>query len=307
LIDDCCHTIEAAKGLAFAKNPHGLGALTAGFKTFVKDHAGGLAQISNALKLASGIASALAFIPVLDIVAAPVAIATGAAALAIDGSLKYATGQGSWTSVAIDAALMALPGAGKLARAATGSSVRLATGLNKATQDARAATGAEHQARTVVDDVKAGARHAGRAPAERANPEFFGGRETYTRREYDPDQAGGEVQHLDASLATIHHAGVDAVANHLNRFVIDAQLGPRERSMLDRLRAVASGEIRPTTWDLNFYTHELRESERYAALGHTTGYLGSDDLYEVWNDVHTATLRDYGVRPDDLYHPEVRK
>jgi hypothetical protein len=305
-VQDCCRIIDDAKDQAFAKNPHGLGVVTSGFKTFVKDHVAGLTKISSALKLVSGIASVLAFVPALNVIAAPVAVATGAAALAIDASIKGVTGQGSWKSIGFDAALMVIPGVGKLASRAAESSAALAVGLSEATQEARASSHLVQEASSIADSEVA----AGTAANEgigRGNPEFFGGRETYARREYDPDQAGGEVRHLDASLATVHHAGVDAVEAHLNRFVPDRKLGSDEQKMLDRLRAVASGNLKPTTWDLNFYTHELTESERYAALGHTSGYLGSDDMYDVWNHVHTATLRDYGVKPEDLYHPEARK
>ncbi len=111
-------TIHAAADMRFEHNPHGFGALVAGFKNFVKDHVAGLAKLSGVLKLVSGIAGVLSFVPVIDVVAAPVALATGAAALAIDASIKFATGQGSWTSIAIDGALLALPGLGKLSELA---------------------------------------------------------------------------------------------------------------------------------------------------------------------------------------------
>ena len=75
--------------------------------------------------------------------------------------------------------------------------------------------------------------------------------------------------------------------------------------MLGRLQRIVSGEAAPSIYDLNFYTHELDEAERYAALGHTSGDLGSGEMYEVWNNVHTAALEDYGVTGDDLFHPEV--
>jgi hypothetical protein len=31
--------------------------------------------------------------------------------------------------------------------------------------------------------------------------------------------------------------------------------------------------------------------------------LGSSEMYDVWNDVHTATLEDYGISDSDLFHP----
>jgi hypothetical protein len=130
-IDTCCHAIKAASGHRFARNPHGLGALSSGFTHFVKDHAAGLAKLSAGLKFASGIFTVLSVIPVLDLATAPLALATAATALAIDASIKTATGQGSWTNIGIDAALLALPGAAHLA-------TPLLAGTRLATTTARA-------------------------------------------------------------------------------------------------------------------------------------------------------------------------
>ncbi len=62
--------------------------------------------------------------------------------------------------------------------------------------------------------------------------------------------------------------------------------------------------MQPSTADLNFYTHELREFVRYRQLGFATG--GGDD-YDMWNNAHSATLADYGLveGPGVLYHPSV--
>ena len=114
-IDRCDHQIHIASGMRFHKNPSGWGAMWAGFKGFVKDHVAGLAKLSGVLKTISAVAGVLSLVPGLDVIAAPVALAAGAAALVIDASIKLATGQGSWKSIAIDGALMALPGVGKLA------------------------------------------------------------------------------------------------------------------------------------------------------------------------------------------------
>jgi hypothetical protein len=76
-----------------------------------------------------------------------VALATAGAALAIDVSIKTATGQGSWTNIGIDAALLALPGAAHLARPlltgtriATTTTTRLGDRLSTTTRAAKAAT-----------------------------------------------------------------------------------------------------------------------------------------------------------------------
>ena len=79
-----------------------------------------------------------------------------------------------------------------------------------------------------------------------------------------------------------------------------------EQGMLDRLASIASGAMKPTSYDLNFFTHELDEAGRYAQLGFgpESGVdLGSSEMYEVWNDVHTAALEDYGISDAGLFHP----
>jgi hypothetical protein len=62
----------------------------------------------------SAVAGVLAFIPVLTPIMAPLAAATAVAALALDATL-VATGNGDWKALAVDAALMALPGVGRIA------------------------------------------------------------------------------------------------------------------------------------------------------------------------------------------------
>jgi len=84
-----------------------------GIDKWVDKHADILRKVSGALKIVSAVAGVLSFIPVLNVIAAPIALATGAAAVAIDGTL-VATGNGSWKVLAVDAALMVLPGVGKL-------------------------------------------------------------------------------------------------------------------------------------------------------------------------------------------------
>jgi hypothetical protein len=113
-IDQATRAIHDAADMRFKHNPHGFGALVAGVKDFVKDHVAGLAKLSGVLKMVSGIAAVLSFIPVIGEVALAVSLATAGAALLIDASIKLATGRGSWTSIAIDGALLAVPfGLGK--------------------------------------------------------------------------------------------------------------------------------------------------------------------------------------------------
>jgi hypothetical protein len=136
-----------------------------------------------------------------------------------------------------------------------------------------------------------------------------GARGLASGREFDPETAGGPIQQLDAGKAKITNEGVQEATAHLQRFTGGGPLEAPERAMLDRLTSIAAGDMEPTSYDLNFYTHELDEAGRYAQLGFgpESGVdLGSPEMYDVWNDVHTAALEDYGVSGADLFYPEVR-
>ena len=133
-----------------------------------------------------------------------------------------------------------------------------------------------------------------------------GARGPASGREFNPEAAGGPIQQLDAGKARITNEGVQEVTAHLQRFTGGGSLQAPEQGMLDRLTSIAASDMEPTSYDLNFYTHELDEASRYAQLGFgpESGVdLGNSDMYEVWNDVHTATLEDYGISDADLFHP----
>ena len=141
---------------------------------------------------------------------------------------------------------------------------------------------------TAADDVQTGAR----GPA--------------SGREFDPETAGGPIQRLDAGKARITSEGVQEAMAHLQRFTGGGPLEAPEQAMLDRLTSIAAGDVEPTSYDLNFYTHELDEAARYAQLdlGPESGVdLGSPTMYDVWNDVHTAALEDYRISGADLFYP----
>jgi hypothetical protein len=114
----CGSEIDRAKHLRFAEPPGFWGKLTQSVGDWIKDHADVLTSLSSVLKMVSGIAGLLSLIPVLAPIMGPIALVSGAAALAIDVTLKLVTGEGSWTDIGIDAALMVLPGVGKLAKGA---------------------------------------------------------------------------------------------------------------------------------------------------------------------------------------------
>ena len=143
----CASTIREAAMMRFKKNPSGLGALVSGFKNFVKDHVAGLQKLSGVLKGVSAVAGLLSFVPVVGEVAAPIALAAGAGALMIDASVKYATGKGSWASIAVDAGLMAMPGVGRLA----GRGISALRGAGGMTEDLIHARLAVHAASAQAD------------------------------------------------------------------------------------------------------------------------------------------------------------
>jgi len=121
-VDSTARIIHEAADSRFEHNPSGFGALVAGVKDFVKDHAAGLAKLSGALKLVSGIAGVLSFVPVIGEAALAVSLVTAGAALLIDGSIKLATGKGSWTAIMVDGALIAVPfGVGRAVRGLRGA------------------------------------------------------------------------------------------------------------------------------------------------------------------------------------------
>ena len=108
-----------------------------GVKGFVKDHVAALSKLSSVLKTVSMVAGFLAPVPGLDIIAAPIALAAGGAALAIDAATMWATGNWDAKSLALDAVAIipagkVLSGAGKLAGSAL-EGTELATKLSRAT------------------------------------------------------------------------------------------------------------------------------------------------------------------------------
>ncbi|WP_196775850.1 pyocin [Salmonella enterica] len=78
--------------------------------------------------------------------------------------------------------------------------------------------------------------------------------------------------------------------------------------MIERLEKILKGEMQPTDTDKRFYTHEIRELERYRSLGIPDG-VSPDDNGATWNNTHTATLEDYQLGNDEalLYTREALK
>ncbi|QHD10047.1 S-type pyocin domain-containing protein [Pseudomonas sp. R76] len=122
----------------------------------------------------------------------------------------------------------------------------------------------------------------------------------HSGRMYNPDKAGGPTQDLDWTTATVTQEGIDLVKLHTSRF----DTSDANKIMLDRLEKILSGQISITDIDKRFYTHEIRELERYRALGIADGVKPNDDT--IWNSAHTATLEDYRLKDgfDLFYTPE---
>ena len=129
-----------------------------------------------------------------------------------------------------------------------------------------------------------------------------GARGLASGREFDPETAGGPIQQFDAGKERITNEGVQEATAHLQRFTGGGPLEAPEQAMLDRLTSIAAGDMEPTSYDLNFYTHELDEAARYARLGFgpESGVdIGGPEMYHLWNDA----LEDYGISGADLFYP----
>lgn len=123
----------------------------------------------------------------------------------------------------------------------------------------------------------------------------------YSGRSYNPDKAGGPVQELEWHNVVIDQTGIDKVKLHTSRF------GKSEANkvMIDRLEKILSGQLQVTDTDKRFYTHEMRELDRYRTLG-IPDNAEPDDKGVTWNNTHTATLEDYKIneKTDPLYTQE---
>jgi hypothetical protein len=130
----------------------------------------------------------------------------------------------------------------------------------------------------------------------------YGGTERgkYSGRTYDPAKTGGPIQDLDWRNVEITQEGLNKVKLHTSRF--EKNIG--NTMMIERLEKIISGEIPATDYDKRYYTHEIRELERYRAVGVPDGVHDK----EIWNHAHTATLEDYKINESDLplYTPEAK-
>ncbi|QXB58611.1 hypothetical protein [Pantoea agglomerans] len=133
--------------------------------------------------------------------------------------------------------------------------------------------------------------------------EHFGARGAASGREFDPELAGGPIENLTTDGVNITHEGIATVEKHISRFDHD----PANDVMIGRLKSIVKGEMFPEKVDLNYYTHECREYQRYCNLGWETGEPDGVAGYDMWNNTHTATLEDFKLKDGDLFHPDALK
>ncbi|QXI19985.1 S-type pyocin domain-containing protein [Pseudomonas hamedanensis] len=123
----------------------------------------------------------------------------------------------------------------------------------------------------------------------------------YSGRGFNPEQAGGPILDLDWHTATITRSGIDAVKLHIARL----DQSDANEIMIQRLERILSGDRELTDTDLRYYTHEIRELERFRAMQLTDDFK-PDSGSPVWNNAHAATLEDYKLGSDEhvLYSPD---
>jgi hypothetical protein len=117
----------------------------------------------------------------------------------------------------------------------------------------------------------------------------------YSGRIFNPEKAGGPILDLDWRTTVITQAGIDAVKLHIARL----DQSDANDIMVQRLEKILNRTWEVSDTDLRYYTHELRELERFRAMGLRDNFKPESGSPE-WNNAHTATLEDYKLGSDDL-------
>ncbi|WP_434695821.1 S-type pyocin domain-containing protein [Pseudomonas sp. Z1-14] len=112
----------------------------------------------------------------------------------------------------------------------------------------------------------------------------------HSGRNFNPEQAGGPIVELDWSTATVTQDGLDALKLHISRL----NQSDANDVMIVRLENILSGNINITDTDRRYYTHEIRELERFRNLGLADDF-SPEQSSPAWNNAHTATLEDFKV------------
>jgi len=123
----------------------------------------------------------------------------------------------------------------------------------------------------------------------------------YSGRDYNPDQAGGPIIELDWRTAVITQEGINTVTLHIARL----DQSDANDIMIERLEKILKGDLDITDTDRRYYTHEIRELDRFRAMGLSDDFKPQNGS-PAWNNAHTATLEDYKLNGDEmlLYSPE---
>ncbi|MCO8167489.1 S-type pyocin domain-containing protein [Pseudomonas sp. 21LCFQ02] len=126
----------------------------------------------------------------------------------------------------------------------------------------------------------------------------------HSGRFYNSEKAGGSIQNLRWEDAVVTRVGIDLVKLHTGRLSYSAA----NAVMIERLEIILAGGLEMSDTDRRYYTHELRELERYRSAGVDDGPVPEGIMGEVWNNAHTATLEDFKLKDDSelLYTPEAR-
>lgn len=130
----------------------------------------------------------------------------------------------------------------------------------------------------------------------------------YSKRTFDINNCGGKILNLTWENAKITKEGIEIVKKHLSRF----EDIPANRKMIKRLEEITNYKLEITDWDKRFYTHEIREFERYENLGYKKSFQKEipDEIYE---NAHSASLEDFKLNEIQndgkrtLYHPDVEE
>ncbi|MFU2327152.1 S-type pyocin domain-containing protein [Pseudomonas sp. NFX98] len=116
----------------------------------------------------------------------------------------------------------------------------------------------------------------------------------HSGRKFNPEKSGGPILELDWRTATVSRQGVDLVRLHTARL----DQSDANDIMIRRLEKVLKGELVLTDTDRRYYTHEIRELERFRAMGLSDVFMPEEGSPE-WNNAHTATLEDFKLGASD--------
>ena len=304
-VNDCVNDINRAKDMRFQKPPGWWDRLTSSVCGWISDHAGMLLKIASVLKTISCVAGILAMIPVLAPVMGPLALATGAAAVGIEATVKLVTGKGSWTSIGLDVLTMT-PVGGKLLGLAGKGMARGATALRETESGAKALS--------ALDKVTNAPRYLTSAVKNRASYELSIAKSGLTKLRTVPVGTmemsgdalvlggGGGLTHLGNYASDAKAAFVEGRATAAKNFqvqvIVDGEKYPESALHISQAQR---GE-NYAGWDRNMQNSQAQPSDlTIGAKGRAARQRGRGAL----KDVSPAGSKD-GVKYDrDEYPPKM--